>query len=83
VFNCQLSDKDDCVLKKFVIGILFFASSATTFATDPASTNPDESQPVEHVQYVNRDGHEVHSLAHSTTGAAPKRASVAAMGRSV
>jgi hypothetical protein len=37
----------------------------------PPSASADESQLVEHNHYVNKDGQEVHSPAHSKSGAVP------------
>jgi hypothetical protein len=51
-------------------------ASAASAATVPkaGSAKPDESQLKEHGSYVNRSGQQVHSPAHSTTGAAPQGA---------
>lgn len=42
--------------------------------TPPATPTPDESQLVEHGHYVNKNGQEVHSPAHSKNDAVPRGA---------
>jgi hypothetical protein len=37
----------------------------------PPDANADESQLLEHNHYVNKDGQEIHSPAHSKSGAVP------------
>ncbi len=50
-----------------LVALLALASAAHAY--QPSS--PDESQLQEHGHYVNRDGHEVHSPAHSRNGGVP------------
>src|ERR1700694_3621352 len=50
---------------------LAFAVAIGANADTPPPTSPDESQLVEHGHYVNKDGVEVHSPAHSKTAAPP------------
>ncbi|MEX3941585.1 DUF3761 domain-containing protein [Paraburkholderia sp. BR10937] len=47
--------------------LLALASAAHAYQPSP----PDESQLQEHGHYVNRDGNDVHSPAHSRTGSVP------------
>lgn len=49
------------------LALLAFAGAARAYQPPP----PDESQLQEHGHYVNRAGHDVHSPAHSRTGAVP------------
>jgi hypothetical protein len=41
----------------------------------PAASQPNEAQLVEHGNYINKSGREVHSPAHSKSGSAPAGAS--------
>lgn len=50
---------------------LAIATPTAVFAGDPAPSGADESQLVEQGHYVNRNGQDVHSPAHSKTGVVP------------
>lgn len=50
-----------------LVALLAFAGAAHAYQL----SSPDESQLQEHGHYVNRDGHDVHSPAHSRNGGVP------------
>lgn len=50
--------------------VLLFSAVAHADNPPPPGT-PDETQLVEHGHYINKNGQEVHSPAHSKTGAVP------------
>lgn len=62
-------------MKKLAVTLLLwlaFAGCQVVHADNPpATTQPDESQLVEHGHYVNKSGQDVHSPAHTKTGAPP------------
>jgi hypothetical protein len=53
---------------------LAFSVSVAAYADPQPAPVPNESQLVEHGHYVNKDGVEVHSPAHSKTAAPPEGA---------
>ena len=58
-------------MRKLLVPIYWalLAVSAASLADAPLQpTAPDESKLIEHSHYINRDGQEVHSPAHSKTG---------------
>ncbi|WP_081715973.1 DUF3761 domain-containing protein [Paraburkholderia mimosarum] len=50
--------------------VVLLALASAAHAYQPSSS-PEESQLQEHGQFVNRDGHDVHSPAHLRTGSVP------------
>ncbi len=59
------------LLRLFAAG-LFTVSAYAATPTSPSS--PDEGQLLEQGHYLNKDGQELHSPAHTKTGKAPKGA---------
>lgn len=61
-------------MRKFIYSLLaclFLATSAIAKGAAPNDVKPDESQLVEHGQYHNKSGQDVHSPAHTKNGKAP------------
>ncbi|WP_197340692.1 DUF3761 domain-containing protein [Ralstonia solanacearum] len=67
-----------------VLGIATATAALPSFAKSPRqhSSSPDEGQLVEHGHYVNKQGHDIHSPAHTKDGKAPNGATAKCRDRS-